>query len=108
MKKIRLFSRKIPWIFLMTGWVAILLAACSPASGTASSGQPVIAPSLTLAAATPTLDASIQESPRPTEAAPASPIPVVTSRGPELHASDPATVSLASGGLQLVEFFRFT
>ncbi|WKZ34481.1 MAG: hypothetical protein QY332_12745 [Anaerolineales bacterium] len=33
---------------------------------------------------------------------------VPTSRGPDLHASDPATVSLASGELQLVEFFRFT
>jgi hypothetical protein len=31
-----------------------------------------------------------------------------TSRGPELEASDPETVALASGKLQLVEFFRFT
>ncbi len=34
--------------------------------------------------------------------------PIVTSRGPNLEATDPTTVSLASGGLQLVEFFRFT
>jgi hypothetical protein len=33
--------------------------------------------------------------------------PVATSRGPELHATDPTTVSLASGGLQFVEFFEF-
>lgn len=33
---------------------------------------------------------------------------VPTSRGPDLHATDPTTVSLASGQLQLVEFFRFT
>jgi hypothetical protein len=33
---------------------------------------------------------------------------VATSRGPNLEATDPNTVSLASGGLQLVEFFRFT
>jgi hypothetical protein len=33
---------------------------------------------------------------------------VPTSRGPELHATDPLTVNLASGQLQLVEFFRFT
>jgi hypothetical protein len=33
---------------------------------------------------------------------------VATSRGPNLEATDPATVSLASGQLQLVEFFRFT
>jgi hypothetical protein len=31
-----------------------------------------------------------------------------TPRGPKLEATDPATVSLASGQLQLVEFFRFT
>jgi hypothetical protein len=33
---------------------------------------------------------------------------VATSRGPNLEATDPATVSLASGQLQLIEFFRFT
>jgi hypothetical protein len=33
---------------------------------------------------------------------------VATSRGPNLEATDPATVSLASDQLQLVEFFRFT
>jgi hypothetical protein len=33
---------------------------------------------------------------------------VPTSRGPNLEATDPATVSLAAGQLQLVEFFRFT
>jgi hypothetical protein len=31
-----------------------------------------------------------------------------TSRGPDLFATDPSTVNLASGGLLLVEFFRFT
>jgi hypothetical protein len=35
-------------------------------------------------------------------------LPIATSRGPDLHATDPTTVSLASGGLQFVEFFRFT
>jgi hypothetical protein len=33
---------------------------------------------------------------------------VATSRGPDLEATDPSTVNLASGQLQLVEFFRFT
>ncbi|NOH02520.1 MAG: hypothetical protein HND47_11480 [Chloroflexi bacterium] len=33
---------------------------------------------------------------------------IATSRGPSLEATDPTTVSLASGQLQLVEFFRFT
>lgn len=48
----------------------------------------------------------------PLTQAPSEPVtevqPVATSRGPDLHATDPATVSLASGDLQLVEFFRFT
>jgi hypothetical protein len=34
--------------------------------------------------------------------------PIATSRGPDLEATDPSTVSLASGGLHFVEFFRFT
>jgi hypothetical protein len=34
--------------------------------------------------------------------------PVATSRGPDLEATDPAKVSLASGSLHFVEFFRFT
>ncbi len=44
----------------------------------------------------------------PTVAPVEPPQPVATSRGPNLEAIDPATVSLASGDLQLVEFFRFT
>jgi hypothetical protein len=44
----------------------------------------------------------------PPEAETAAPIAVATSRGPNLEATDPSTVSLATGGLQLVEFFRFT
>ena len=33
---------------------------------------------------------------------------IATSRGPNLEATDPNTVKLASGQPQLVEFFRFT
>jgi len=33
---------------------------------------------------------------------------VATSRGDNLEASDPASVQIASGGVQLIEFFRFT
>lgn len=49
----------------------------------------------------------------PAEAATSAPTQVVDvaappSRGPNLEATDPTTVSLASGQLQLVEFFRFT
>jgi hypothetical protein len=44
----------------------------------------------------------------PTEAAASESEPEFVPRGPDLEATDPATVSLESGGLQLVEFFRFT
>ena len=44
----------------------------------------------------------------PTEAAAPVPEPVFVSRGPDLEATEPSTVSLAAGDLQLVEFFRFT
>jgi hypothetical protein len=33
---------------------------------------------------------------------------MATSRGPNLEAIDPTTVQLASGGVQFIEFFRFT
>jgi hypothetical protein len=52
----------------------------------------------------PTLEADTQTAPT----GEATALPVATSRGPELHATDPTTASLASGGLQFVEFFRFT
>jgi hypothetical protein len=35
-------------------------------------------------------------------------LPIATSRGSELHATDPTAVNLAAGQIQLVEFFRFT
>jgi hypothetical protein len=89
--------------------LAVLLAACAPAATGTSTDSPaatqapaVIAPTLT--AAPPTVEAATE--PAPTQEATA--LPMATSRGPDLHATDPTTVSLASGGLQFVEFFRFT
>jgi hypothetical protein len=85
---------------------AVLLAACASGTATVVPALPDVAePS-----APPILTATGEPAPAldPT-AAPSSDVqPMATSRGPDLHASDPATVSLASGGLQLVEFFRFT
>ena len=68
--------------------ILILLTACAPESSATNS------------------PAAVTEMPAASEAA--TVLPVATSRGPELHATDPTTVSLASGGLQFVEFFRFT
>lgn len=86
-----------PRIFFLTfGLVAILLAACSPQATQPPAPLPVAAqPSESVAQPQVTNEA-------PTVAA------VATSRGPNLEATDPASVNLASGQLQLVEFFRFT
>ena len=97
MSKIRFF----PSLMLLV----IGLAACGPMSGSVSPSQTAAMPDPTLPSipnsATPDVSS-------PTDALAPTPLPIATSRGPELHATDPTTVSLASGGLQLVEFFRFT
>ena len=89
---------------------AVLLAACAPE----------IQPSQTKPMATPILAATATQAativPSPEEDVPTGPtlsptptdVPrVVTPRGDALEATDPETVVLASGGLQLVEFFAF-
>ncbi|HEX5944150.1 MAG TPA: hypothetical protein VFY66_17850 [Anaerolineales bacterium] len=87
--------------------LSALLAACAPATASpepaAQGTQPPSASQPTLAPSEPTLEAATQPAPVETTVP-----PVATSRGPDLHATDPTTVSLASGGLQFVEFFRFT
>ena len=89
---------------------AVFLAACAPAEGgsstepAAQATQPPIAAQPTMARPEPTLEAATATIPGEEATA----LPAATSRGPDLHATDPTTVSLASGGLQFVEFFRFT
>jgi PBP1b-binding outer membrane lipoprotein LpoB len=81
--------------------LAVILAACAPGASQ-SPAEPIavaVEPS-----PTPLAEAATQA---PLAEAPTA-LPVATSRGPELEATDPSTVSLASGGLQFVEFFRFT
>jgi hypothetical protein len=83
-------------------------------SPTQSSVSPLaVEPSTTpfiLVTATPALNVATEGSAveNPTETIAPTPFPVATSRGPNLEATDPRTVNLASGGLQFVEFFRFT
>jgi hypothetical protein len=84
------------FFFLTIGLVAVLVTACAPQA------TQVPAPPQ---AVTQTSESVTQ--PQVTSAAPAV-VAVATSRGPNLEATDPATVNLASGQLQLVEFFRFT
>jgi len=92
---------------LSLGLILILLSACSPGAATtepaAPASQPPVASQPTMAPPGPTLEAATQSA-----LAESTALPVATSRGPELHATDPTTVSLASGGLHFVEFFRFT
>ncbi|MGZ9165508.1 MAG: hypothetical protein ACXW4U_10055, partial [Anaerolineales bacterium] len=93
--------------------IAVLLGACAPASTStnppAAATQPPFQPSTTSLAAGPTMEAPTQPVlSEATEASAPTPLPAATSRGPGLHATDPSTVSLASGQVQFVEFFRFT
>lgn len=73
-----------------------LLTACAPA---ATVTEPPAVDVVTATLPAPTVESVTQA---------ATALPIATSRGPNLEATDPTTVSLASGGLQFVEFFRFT
>lgn len=86
--------------------VTLLLAACS-------SSAPVAPPAQTVGEATLVIEQATSQpvaetSPTEVNTEPAAPAEVVKpTLRPDLHASDPSTVSLASGQLQLVEFFAF-
>lgn len=87
----------------------LLLASCAPAAPVAPSvdQQQPVAPVVVEPSATPAPNAGDVVA-QPTEAVASAPLPIATSRGPNLEATDPNTVNLVSGQLQLVEFFRFT
>ncbi len=89
------------------GLLALLLVACAPAATAVSAPtQPPSAAVLPPPSATPAV-ASLSNGVASTEIPSPTVIPIVTSRGPHLEATDPKTVSMASGGLQFVEFFEF-
>ena len=83
--------------------IAILLTACTPTSSATNPPAAATDPA-TATLVAPTLEAATQ----PATSEEQTVVPLATSRGPELHATDPMSVSMASGGLQFVEFFRFT
>jgi hypothetical protein len=90
--------------------LAILMAACAPSAVSTQTQAPqavVIEATATLPSI-PTLAQASQPTVGPTQDLSPTALPVATSRGPDLEATDPSTVSLASGGLHFVEFFRFT
>lgn len=83
---------------------AVLVAvSCAPTAATNAPTDAVVIPAT---------EALVNPSPPEATASVPAEVPVVeaaaTSRGPNLEATDPTTVNLASGQLQLVEFFRFT
>jgi hypothetical protein len=93
-------------VFYLTG---LLLPASLAACALGATNPPV--PAASPALDSPTFPSETQipvtipnSEPTPTSTV----IPVATSRGAELAATDPDTVTLDSGGLQLLEFFRFT
>jgi hypothetical protein len=98
-------------LFLTLSLLLFLVASCAPAAVTETQppveSAPLLPSATPLQSIAPTADAPTQD---PSLAQPATqaPLPIATSRGPDLHATDPATVSLASGQYQFVEFFRFT
>ncbi len=98
-------------IFLTVGLItAIVLSSCAPAV-TSPPVAPIASPLGTVASAPATSAPTDLSAPEATVSDPTQAVEVqavATSRGPNLEATDPASVSLASGQLQLVEFFRFT
>jgi hypothetical protein len=81
---------------------AFVLASCAQ-----NNAQP-LPPAVVEPSQTATQTASVAQ-PQATEPPAQVVVPAAaTSRGDQLEATDPATVSLASGGIQLVEIFRFT
>ena len=103
-----------PRSILATGLLTVLLlVACAPAaSPTPTQPEAPVQPALqeTEPPAPPsTLPTETQPQAAETEVLPTeAPQIAATSRGPDLESTDPASVSLASGELQLVEFFRYT
>ncbi len=93
--------------FLRLSLLAVLLAACAPANVTTITPQPTLIQPATTATIPATENPSVPAPIRLTETVAPTAIPAATSRGPNLEATDPTTVKLASGGLELVEFFEF-
>jgi len=97
-------------LFLTFNLLAIFIISACASNATAT--QTVVEPSTTmLAVVSPPVDPTATQGSTeslPSATPPVDVQPVATSRGPELHATDPTTVSLASGQIQFVEFFRFT
>ena len=114
MRKSHRFVFLSPLSLLIAGLLAVFVAACAP-SETSNPASESVSPTPVILefTATPVVDLTTAPGDRDsltsaTPAPAATAQPVATSRGPNLEATDPTTVSLVSGGVQFVEFFRFT
>jgi len=101
--------RKLIGLSVLTG---VLLAGCgnAPDASPATEVPPTLGQLEPAATDTAVVvgDASSVLPAETTAPTAAPPEPAATSRGPDLEATDPESVRLESGNLQLVEFFRFT
>jgi len=96
MDRLFIFPRYLKLATLLLSGI-VLLSACLPATNKPEvQAQPTQSPAILVTELSPSPTVEDES------------IMVPTPRGPDLVATDPATVSLASGGLQLVEFIRFT
>ena len=96
-----------PHLFLRLILFAVLLApACAPATTEPAVTMPGNTPLVEVPSSTQ--EGSVAPTVELTATLPVEALPAATSRGPELHATDPTTVSLSAGQLHFVEFFRFT
>lgn len=86
--------------------IALLAVSCAPAAPTESA--PLEEPASSVDSAPATEAAAPESEPTAIVLADPTELPPFVPHGDQLVATDPTTVSLASGGLQLVEFFRFT
>ncbi len=95
--------------------IVFMLSACTPTeSAPAAPAEPTLAETTQEEAPPPAPEAAEVEAEEPaalpaaTEAPAEEPVvAVATSRGNDLHATDPVTVNIASGKPQLIEFFAF-
>jgi len=114
MRKSRFYLFLNPLTLIRAGLFAVLLVACAPSETATKTPEGVSATPIILElTATPAVELTstgvATDSQNAATSAPTATVQAVaTSRGPNLEATDPTTVSLASGGVQLVEFFRFT
>jgi len=94
-----------PRLFFWTWGLVVALSASACASN-ANQQPDVTVATVSVATQKPVSLTEIQQPAPLTEVVPTLQA-IATSRGPNLEATDPTTVSLASGGFQLVEFFEF-